>query len=200
VRGRSGGVTRGGVDQAACSALIDLARFQGMSSSNLWLGCSAIRVNIEAPPHNPKTISDNRLISLRRSIPHYPKPTSSTTRHSHSIILSHGSALIFQRKFFLLTVKARPSVRQISSLLILKEKSRDSNFARLRQLSPTIGRFFQITHKRPIIDSRGKRPSGMNSRLPRWRPACRALKSAALRSRTRCCGACRIETSELTDL
>jgi hypothetical protein len=60
------------------------------------------------------------------------------------MVLDHGNALIFQRKFFLPTVKARPSVRQISSLLISKEKSHDSNFTRLRQLSPTIGRFFRL--------------------------------------------------------
>src|SRR3546814_2553437 len=40
--------------------------------------------------------------------------------HSHSMILDHGNALIFQRKFFLLTVKTRPTRRQISSFLISK--------------------------------------------------------------------------------
>jgi hypothetical protein len=50
----------------------------------------------------------------------------------------------FSAQFFLTTVKARPLVRQISSPLISKGKSRDSNFTRLRQLSPTIGRFFRL--------------------------------------------------------
>jgi hypothetical protein len=63
------------------------------------------------------------------------------SRHSHSIVLSHGNALIFQRKFFLSTAKARPSSRQNFSLMISKENSRASDFARLRQLSPSIGRF-----------------------------------------------------------
>jgi hypothetical protein len=38
--------------------------------------------------------------------------------------------LFFSANFFLTTVNARPSVRQISSLLISKGKSRDSNFTR----------------------------------------------------------------------
>jgi hypothetical protein len=58
------------------------------------------------------------------------------------MILDHGNALIFQRKFFLLTVKARPSSRQNFSLLISKEKLRDLDSARFRPLSTTIGRFF----------------------------------------------------------
>jgi len=45
-------------------------------------------------------------------------PSSS---HSHSIILGHGNALIFQCKFFLPTVKIRPTIRQIFSLLISKD-------------------------------------------------------------------------------
>jgi hypothetical protein len=48
---------------------------------------------------------------------------NSNSGHSHSIILSHSNALIFQRKFFLPTVNARPLVRQIFSLLISKLKS-----------------------------------------------------------------------------
>jgi len=39
----------------------------------------------------------------------------------------HRNALIYKRKIFLLTVKARPSNRQKFSLLISKGKSRDAN-------------------------------------------------------------------------
>jgi hypothetical protein len=62
--------------------------------------------------------------------------------HSHSIILSHRNALIFQRNFFLLTVKARLSGRQNFSLMFSKENSRDLDSATLQRLSTTIGRFF----------------------------------------------------------
>jgi hypothetical protein len=54
----------------------------------------------------------------------------------------HRNALIYKRKFFLTVLEIRTTSRQNFSLLISKENSRDSNFARLRQLSPTIGRFF----------------------------------------------------------
>jgi len=54
----------------------------------------------------------------------------------------HRNALIYKRNFFLMMVETRPSSRQNFSLLISKEKSRDSKFARFRQLSPTIGQFF----------------------------------------------------------
>jgi hypothetical protein len=59
--------------------------------------------------------------------------------------LEHRNELIFMRKTFLLTVQTRPSVRQNTSLLISKEKSRDSNFARPRQRWPTTGRFPQVS-------------------------------------------------------
>jgi hypothetical protein len=67
------------------------------------------------------------------------------------MILDHGNALIFQRKFFLLTIKTRPTIRQNFSLLISKGKSRDSDFARLRRLSPTIGRFFASSITQRIL-------------------------------------------------
>jgi hypothetical protein len=57
------------------------------------------------------------------------------------MVLSHGNALISQRNFFLTMVKARRSVRQISSLLISKGNLHDLDFARFRQLSLSIGRF-----------------------------------------------------------
>jgi hypothetical protein len=60
------------------------------------------------------------------------------TPYSHSILSMHRNALIYKRKIFLLAVKARPSSRQNFSLMISKQNSRDSNFARLRQLSPII--------------------------------------------------------------
>jgi hypothetical protein len=69
------------------------------------------------------------------------------------------NALIYKRKIFLLTAKARPSSRQNFSLLISKEKSRDSKFARFRQLSPTIGRFFALSIAERILRKNEKRPS-----------------------------------------
>jgi hypothetical protein len=75
------------------------------------------------------------------------------------MVLSHGNVVIFQRKFFLLTVKTRPSSRQDFSLLISKGKSRDLNFARLQQLSPTIGQFFALSIAERILLQDGKRPS-----------------------------------------
>ena len=62
--------------------------------------------------------------------------------HSHSILSMHRNALIYKRKIFLLTVKARPSNRQNFSLMISKGNSRDSNLATFQRLSTTIGRFF----------------------------------------------------------
>lgn len=67
------------------------------------------------------------------------------------MILDHRNALIFQRKFFLLTVKARLSSRQNFSLLISKVKSRDSDFARLRRLSTTIGQLFALSIAERIL-------------------------------------------------
>jgi hypothetical protein len=61
--------------------------------------------------------------------------------YSHSILSTHRNALIYQRKFFLLTVKARLSSRQNFSLMISKENSRDSNSATFQRLSTTIGRY-----------------------------------------------------------
>jgi hypothetical protein len=45
-------------------------------------------------PHSSTTIGDDRLASLRRSIPHRPKPASSTLPHSHSIVLHRPIVLI----------------------------------------------------------------------------------------------------------
>ncbi len=79
---------------------------------------------------------------------------------SPSILSKHRNALIYKRKTILLTVKARP-VRQIFSLLISKENLRNSNFARLRQLWASIGRF------RPNLRQAryGPRPEKRPSRL-----------------------------------
>jgi hypothetical protein len=62
--------------------------------------------------------------------------------YAHSILSTHRNALIFKRKIFLLTVKARPSSRRNFSLMISKENSRASNSATFQRLSTTIGRFF----------------------------------------------------------
>jgi len=54
----------------------------------------------------------------------------------------HRNALIYKRKIFLPTVKARPSDRQNFRLLILKENLRVLSFLRFQPLSLSIGRFF----------------------------------------------------------
>jgi ABC-type nitrate/sulfonate/bicarbonate transport system substrate-binding protein len=70
---------------------------------------------------------------------------------AHSILSTHRNALIYKRNSFLMTVETRPSSRQNFSLLISKEKSLDSKFARFRQLSPTIGQFFALSIAERIL-------------------------------------------------
>lgn len=79
--------------------------------------------------------------------------------HSHSILSMHRNALIYKRKNFLLTGEIRLSVRQIFSLMISKGNSRDSNLARFRRLSITIGRFFSNLRQPPYGNPPKKRPS-----------------------------------------
>lgn len=90
--------------------------------------------------------------------------------YSHSMILDHGNALIFQRKFFLRTVKTRPTSRQISSVLISKGNLRVSDSARLRQLSTTIGRFFRF------IDHAARRAT--EQKIPSAAPIARSASLA----------------------
>src|SRR5579871_2852917 len=90
-------------------------------------------------------LSRNPVFFLRYSP---PKPFRiSHTPHSHSILSARRNALIYKRKFFLALPEVRTTSRQNFSLLISKEKLRDSNFVRLRQLSPTIGRFFRVVDR-----------------------------------------------------
>lgn len=90
---------------------------------------------------------------------------------AHSILSIHRNALIYKRKSFLPTVEIRLSVRQIFSLMISKEKLRDSNFARCRQLSPTIGRFFAPSTMQGNMRRCEKRPSLFIARDVRARHA-----------------------------
>jgi|SRR5580704_11290792 hypothetical protein len=89
----------------------------------------------------------------------YPKLLHSPPRHSHSILSMQRNALIYKRKIFLLTVETRPSSRQNFSLLISKEKSRDSNSVRFRRLSTTIGQFFASSIAERLLRQDEKRPS-----------------------------------------
>jgi hypothetical protein len=77
----------------------------------------------------------------------------------HSIVSGHHNPLNFKRKISIMTVYIRLPVRQISSLLISKGNSQDSNLARLRQVSASIGRFRQ--NVRQVLYGRRpeKRPS-----------------------------------------
>jgi hypothetical protein len=61
--------------------------------------------------------------------------------YSHSIIFLYRNPLNSVRKFFPPTVKTRSPSRQNFLLLISKGNLRDSDFARLRPLSLSIGRF-----------------------------------------------------------
>ena len=63
------------------------------------------------------------------------------TAHSHSFVFCHRNALNSKRKFLLMTVKLRPISRQIFLLLISKRNLRDSDSARVRPLSLSIGPF-----------------------------------------------------------
>jgi len=94
--------------------------------------------------------------TLRHSFPQYPKLRS---RHSHSILSMHRNALIYQRKFFLETLKTRPPSRQNFSLMISKGDLRGSDFARFRRLSTTIDRFHPNRRRAPYRHGPEKRPS-----------------------------------------
>jgi hypothetical protein len=77
-----------------------------------------------------------------------PFPVDSTcSPHSHSIVLSHGNALIFQRKFFLRTAKTHFPIRQKFALLNSKENFSDSEIPRFQLLSTRIGRFFPLARR-----------------------------------------------------
>ena len=55
--------------------------------------------------------------------------------HSHSIIFSHGNALIFQRKFFLHTLERRaPDPSEISALDFKEEFARFAFFSVLQTI------------------------------------------------------------------
>ncbi len=97
---------------------------------------------IRAPVDNGRWIinetADNPLFSLRYFPPE--PSTASATPHSHSIIFGYRNQLNSKNKFFLSTVKSRRVSRQIFLLLISKGNLRDSDSARLRPLSLSIGR------------------------------------------------------------
>jgi hypothetical protein len=66
----------------------------------------------------------------------YPKLLHSPPPHSHSIVLSHDNALIFQRKFFPRTMKNR--LPDPSEIRALEFKGEFRGF-RIRSVSATIG-------------------------------------------------------------
>ena len=105
------------------------------------------------------TIEDVRLISLRRAIPHYPKLADSTPRHSHSIILSHGNALDFQRKFFCARRRTVSPIRQKFAFLNSKVNFDDPRFSRFQRLSVSIGRFSRNLRRWKASPTYQKRPS-----------------------------------------
>jgi hypothetical protein len=67
-------------------------------------------------------------------------PTNARRRHSHSIIFSHDSAMIFQRNFPLHTAKDRAPISQKYVLLNSKVKLADLKSAWFQRLSASIGR------------------------------------------------------------
>jgi hypothetical protein len=75
------------------------------------------------------------------------------------MISEHRNALIFQRKFFLETLKTRLSSRQNFSVMISKGNLRGSDFARFRRLSTTIGRFHPSRRRASYRHGPEKRPS-----------------------------------------
>jgi hypothetical protein len=90
---------------------------------------------------DPKAIGNVRLIPDKGSVPDYPKHALFCSPYSHSILSTHGNALIYKSKFFLTLPEVRTTSRQNFSLMISKENSRDSNSATFHRLSTTIGRF-----------------------------------------------------------
>jgi hypothetical protein len=86
-----------------------------------------------------KTIDHYRWRNITFNSLLYPDLLHSTPPHSHSIVLSHVSVLIYLRKFFLCMVKTRRLVRQKLQLLIFKANFGDSKSARFRLLSGSIG-------------------------------------------------------------
>ena len=100
-------------------------------------------------------------MQVGETAPNYDLVAISTPGYSHSILSTHRNALIYKRKIFLLTVEIRLPIRQIFSLMISKENLRDSNFARFRELSTTIGQFFASSIAERILRQHGKRPSAL---------------------------------------
>src|SRR5205814_6156473 len=84
-----------------------------------------------------ESIDCYRWPGIRSCVLCYPILLHGTPLHSHSIISMHRNALIYQRKFFLETLKTRPPSRQNFSLMISKGDLRGSDFARFRRLSTT---------------------------------------------------------------
>jgi hypothetical protein len=93
---------------------------------------------------------DFRGATLANATLQYPNPTLQYSPSRHSILLMYRNALIYKRKIFLLTVKARPSSRQNFSLLISKEKLRVLNFLRFQRLSLSIGGFSRSADTREL--------------------------------------------------
>jgi hypothetical protein len=143
-------------EASKCRAPLGLASLAPITTANdalLSTRCNASASRLSLPP---STANRLRSVAKTRDSTAANAYFRVSQNHSRAIILSHGNALIFQCKFFLPTVKTRPSVRQNSSLLISKENSRDLSSARFRPLSPTIGRFFSNS-RQPIETSRLKK-------------------------------------------
>jgi len=113
-------------------SLSDIQDFRRLSKSNNCLASQPLSPTIQHPPF-------------------------STTRHVHSILSTHRNALIYKRKFFLPMLGIRTTSRQIFSLMISKENSRDSNSATFQRLSTTIGRFFSPRQSRSAFCVRIKK-------------------------------------------
>jgi hypothetical protein len=137
-------------------------------NSNVMSAMKLSSVNPQSARTVPATFDAYRYVSLAKcTYSAISSRISGTTGHSHSMVLSHGNALIFRRNFFLQTVKARLSSRQNFSLLISEGNSRASNFPRLRQLSPAIGQFFTSSIAMRVLRRDKKRPSAPYSTIPR---------------------------------
>ena len=79
--------------------------------------------------------------------------------HSHSIILSHGNALIYRHKLLPRTTKNRLADPSEISALDSKANFDDPRFARFQRLSASIGRFFSDGRRPSRTGNSQKRPS-----------------------------------------
>jgi hypothetical protein len=102
-------------------------------------------------------LSRNPIFSLR----YFPPAPSriSPTPHSHSIVLSYGNTLMFQRNFFFTRQRTDSAIRQKIGLLNSKANFADFESAQFQGLSVPIGQFLESADEIARTDRLEKKPS-----------------------------------------